>query len=113
MLAVAGGLLAACGSGPASAYKASTDCSVSSGNTDYNGCDFAHHNLSGDDLQKDSFENANLNGANLTGADLQGADLKGATYAGVVTTKTTICVDAQFGPCNQPGLRARKKIQYG
>jgi uncharacterized protein YjbI with pentapeptide repeats len=112
VLAVSGALFAACGSAPASAYKASANCTVSSSNTNYNGCDLAHRNLSGVDLQNDSFVRADLNGVNLSGANIQGAVFTGATYKGVVTTTSTVCVNAQFGPCDGPGLRGRKKVHY-
>lgn len=81
-------------------------------NADYNGCDFAHRDLAGADLQQDSFLHANLDGADLAGADLQGAKIAGATYRGVVTTKTTVCVNAQFGPCTLPGLKGKRAITY-
>ena len=113
IFALAGGLLAACGGTPAATGAAGgRPCSVTSANTDYNGCDLAHVNLAGRDLQQDSFVGARLTGANLTGADLEGADLSGATYRGAVTTKTTICVNAQYGPCTLPGLRGPKKVSY-
>lgn len=79
---------------------------MSSANTDYNGCNLAHADLAGRDLQQDSFVGADLAGANLAGANLEGARLSGARDEGAVTTKTTICVNARFGPCTLSGLRA-------
>ncbi len=113
VFALAGGLLAACGGAPAATATArGRHCTVTSANADYNGCDLAHADLAGADLQQDSFVRANLNDANLAGADLQGADLAGATYRGAVTTKSTICVNAQYGPCTRVGLRGPKKVSY-
>lgn len=112
-LALAGGLLAACGGAPVtSGAPRSHDCAVSSANADYNGCDLAHKDLAGLDLQQDTFVKANLDGANLAGTDLQGADVAGARYRGAVTTKATVCVNAQYGPCTLPGLRGTKKVSY-
>ncbi|HQU26812.1 MAG TPA: pentapeptide repeat-containing protein [Acidimicrobiales bacterium] len=113
VFALAGGLLAACGGTPAATgAPRSHECAVNSANVDYNGCDLAHVDLAGRDLQRDSFVGANLDGANLTGADLEGADLSGATYRGAVTTKSTICVNAQYGPCTLAGLHGKKKVSY-
>ncbi|HET8989750.1 MAG TPA: pentapeptide repeat-containing protein [Acidimicrobiales bacterium] len=112
-VALAGGLLASCGGGPAATSTSrSHDCVVSSANTDYNGCNLAHADLAGRDLQQDSFVGADLAGANLAGANLEGADFSRARTQGVVTTKTTICVNAQYGPCTLPGLRGPKKVSY-
>ncbi len=113
VVALAGGLLASCGGGHGATGAArSPDCALSSANTDYSGCDLAHADLAGRDLQQDAFVGANLDGANLAGTDLEGADVSGATYRGAVTTKTTICVNAQYGPCTLPGLRGPKKVSY-
>jgi uncharacterized protein YjbI with pentapeptide repeats len=100
--------LSACGSSTPndSRFVPSTDCTVSASNVDYAGCNLAHHDLSGVDLSSDNFRRANLSSANLDGANLQGADLRGATTSGVLTNASTVCVNATFGPCTEPGLRA-------
>ncbi len=76
-------------------------------NTDYDGCDLAHRDLRGVDLQDDHLMRADLVGANLDGANLQGADVMGARTTGVKTDTATVCVNSVFGPCTKPGLRGR------
>lgn len=110
MVALAGLSLSACG-GPQSiaSFTPSTNCSVTPTNPDLAGCDLAGRNLSGDDLESDSLQGANLEGANLQGANLQGANLKGAKTLHVTTDKNTVCVNAEMGPCSEPGLRSPSK----
>jgi uncharacterized protein YjbI with pentapeptide repeats len=99
--------LSACGSiaHEGSPFTASNNCSINVTNVDYAGCDLAHRDFKGLDLSSDNFRRANLSHANFDGANLQGADLRGAKTVGVQTNSSTVCENASFGPCNQPGLR--------
>lgn len=114
-LVLGGLLLSACGHAPsnASVFRASTDCTVSVTNVDYAGCDLSHKNLSGLDLQSDDFRRANLTDTNLVGANIQGAQMRGAKTTGARTDSTTVCVNALFGPCDKPGLRAKGHAHAG
>ena len=87
-------------------FMASKNCAISATNVDYAGCDLAHFDLKGLDLSSDNFRRAKLSYANLDGANIQGADLGGAKTVGVITNSSTVCVNAKFGPCTQPGLRS-------
>ncbi len=107
LLLLAGLGLSACGSSStASPIAHSSDCTVVASNPDLAGCDLAHRDLRGADLQGDNLRGANLSGANLDGANIQGAKVSRARIAGVVTNKSTVCVNAEPGPCKKSGLRS-------
>lgn len=98
--------LSACGSTNPSALLHSTDCKVSATNSNLAGCNLSKKNLSGDDLQSDNLRGANLFKADLDNANIQGAKLSGAKTTGALTNKFTVCVNAETGPCTEPGLRS-------
>jgi uncharacterized protein YjbI with pentapeptide repeats len=114
-LVLGGLLLSACGHAPANAspFRPSANCTVSVTNVDYAGCDLSHKNLSGLDLQSDNFRRTNLTGADLDGANLQGVQARGANTTGVRTDDTTVCENALFGPCDEPGLKAKGHASAG
>lgn len=97
--------LAACGSATPSTTTAAAHGCDPRLDTNLSGCHLAGANLAGLDLQSDNLRQANLSGANLDGANLQGATTTGANLKGVITNSSTICTNAVFGPCDQPGLR--------
>ena len=99
--------LSACGSTAheGSPFVASSSCAVNVTNVDYAGCDLAHRDFKDLDLSSDDFRRANLSDADMDGANLQGADLRGAKTVGVQTNSSTVCENASFGPCTEPGLR--------
>ena len=97
--------LSGCGSPSASGFRPSSDCTISTTNLDYAGCNFAGRDLAGIDFQGDDLRRANLRGASLDGANLQGARVAGADVVGVRTDSSTICVNAKLGPCAVPTMR--------
>ncbi len=101
--------MSSCGS-PAtvSTFVPSKNCHVSATNYNFAGCDLSHRNLSHLDLESDDFERANLTGTNFDYSNLQGANLKKAKLSGVLTNDLTICVNAEIGPCSEPGLTSPK-----
>lgn len=111
-LLLGGLVLGACGSSQPRAYAPSKNCRVSETNIDYAGCDLAHQNLSGLDLQDDNFRRANLTDVNLDGSNLQGADLAGAVTLGAKTDSSTVCSNTVFGPCTRSQLRG-KGVYHG
>ena len=109
-----GGLaLSACGNASATSYIPSTNCTVSSTNTDYAGCNLAGRDLHGLDFQSDNLMRTNLSHANLDGANLQGATTTGAVAKGAVTNASTVCANGVDGPCADSGLRGTGRADHG
>jgi uncharacterized protein YjbI with pentapeptide repeats len=112
-LALGGMALSACGQASAASYVRSTNCSVSTTNTDYAGCNLSGRDLRGLDFQSDNLTHADLSRANLDGANLQGATTKGVITEGTVTNSTTVCVNAVPGPCTKKGMRGAGRVETG
>ena len=104
--------LAACGSAAPTTTAAAHGCDPRL-DTNLSGCHLAGANLAGLDLQSDNLRHANLSRADLDGANLQGAATSGANLKGVVTNSSTICANAVFGPCDEPGLRGEGHASDG
>jgi uncharacterized protein YjbI with pentapeptide repeats len=113
VLVLAGLALSSCGRAQSDAYVPSKNCTLSTTNTDYAGCNFSGRDLRGLDFQSDNLSHANLSHADLDGANLQGARTNAALTTGAITNSSTACVNAVFGPCTERGLRGPGRSQGG